>query len=132
MTANITKISDKNTRVLGIVKHNIKKTIYFLKLLFECRDMIFISYLSFTISLNYLAVWISQSGGKVGSLISKLLITQFAVHEYNMHRKFLYQLGGMILTQEILQLLSLLKKDRNPVAIRDIRKFNVKIKVKST
>ena len=52
MTANITKISDKNTRVLGIVKHNIKKTTYFLKLLVKCKDMIFISDLSFTVSLN--------------------------------------------------------------------------------
>lgn len=67
----------------------------------------------------------------MGSLISELLITQFAVHEYNMQRTFLYQLGGMILTQEITDTFYLLKmtlvdleskeyskvfvKDRNPV-----------------
>ena len=45
----------------------------------------------------------------MGSLISELLITQFAVHEYNMHRTFLYQLGRMILTQEITDTSYLLK-----------------------
>ena len=46
------------------------------------------------------------------SLISELLVTQFAVHEYNMHRKFLYQLGGMILTQEITDTFSFKKRSK--------------------
>ena len=65
-----------------------------------------------------------------------------------MHRTFLYQLGRMILTQEITDTSYLLKMTLVDLeskeyskglkieiqwqSVRDIRKFNVKIKVKST